>query len=223
MPGDPARRPCAAGSPGHHARYRPLRPSSPSSPPPAPPAPPPPPPPSSRLPSLRHAGSPPRTPAARCGLPAPPSSGVPAAPARSASRARPRRPPGSTRRRLPDARWPLSGPRRPCARTPDRGGAPKRVSPGPTGCSRSGCLGPWTPAGKSRTRNAFDRQSACDGNAVPIRAFHSIREVWGECVLRGPQRRTARKMCQSCHVRAVSTYGTATQTDSRDTGKGQLG
>lgn len=43
------------------------------------------------------------------------------------------------------------------------------------------------------------------------------------CVLRGPSRRSARKMCQSCHVPAVSTYRTADGRDCRDTGKGQLG
>lgn len=41
----------------------------------------------------------------------------------------------------------------------------------------------------------------------------------------GPSRRVVPKMCQSCHVPAVSTYRTADRRErrDRDIGKGQLG
>lgn len=112
---------------------------------------------------------------------------------------------------------------------------PERVSPDAVRLPPPRSRGPWwrcrsrreispgepPPAGADKSYKRVEQRqfTLC---AEEVRKG-TIPLVGDGYALRGPSRRAGPKMCQSCHVRALSTYRTAKQAGRRDTGKGQLG
>lgn len=156
----------------------------------------------------------------------------------------------SSRGSPPSPRSPGPGSRPPASGTsPASNGAWRPTTPGSTpwasttGRPPARCRGNAVQA--SWVARSRDRPRSCDQHPTPwpgepnksyeiaeevqfVRRAEALPKVTFPLVgdgiaLRGPSRRTVRKMCQSCHVPAVSTYRTADRRDCRDTGKGQLG